>query len=102
MPSKQDRTVRRTPVYTISVASQLIGLPIHTVRWLETNGFVHPFRTPGNRRLFSEEDVELLREIAELLSRRVNAAGIRAILTIKQTYRIERLDMHESHGEEQP
>jgi MerR family transcriptional regulator, glutamine synthetase repressor len=79
------------PLYTISVASRLCALPVHTLRWLESHEFVHPWRTQGNQRLFSESDIERLLEIRLLLERRVNIAGIRTILTIKRTYRIRRL-----------
>ena len=98
-PGKADRAKER-PLFTISIASQLAELPIHTIRWLEANDFIHPHRTAGNQRLFSESDIDLLREIAELLQRRVNAAGIRTILHIKRTYRIGRITISEEYKEE--
>lgn len=88
----------RDAVYTISIASRLTELPLHTIRWLEAHEFIHPERTGGNQRLFSDADIELLREIAELLERKVNLAGIRTILTIKAHYRIEHIVL--SHEEE--
>ena len=94
------RSIRR-PVYTISVASELCELPVHTIRWLEANQFIEPHRTRGNQRLFCEADIELLLQIAALLSRRVNLAGIRTILEIKQTYRIERIVLTRMHEEEE-
>jgi MerR family glutamine synthetase transcriptional repressor len=86
---------RGLPVYTISVAARLTELPIHTIRWLEANRFIQPSRTDGNQRLFRDEDIELLQEIAALLERRVNLAGIRTILHIKRTYRITRIHIKE-------
>ena len=79
------------PVYTISVTARLTKIPVHTIRWLETNGLVEPARTEGRQRLFSDEDIEFLREIADLLKRRVNLAGIRVILEIKRTYNLGRI-----------
>jgi MerR family transcriptional regulator, glutamine synthetase repressor len=75
---KRERT---TPVYNIGVASRLTGLPIHTLRWIERQGLVSPFRTEGNQRLFSEDDMELIQEIRELLAQHVNVPGIRIILS---------------------
>jgi len=81
------------PLYTISVASRLCSLPIHTIRWLEANELLSPSRTDGRHRLFSDADIEFLSEVAALLERRVNLAGIRTILEIKRTYSIERIEL---------
>ena len=74
---------RRTPVYSISAASRLAGLPIWTLRWIEKHALVAPRRTDGNQRLYSEDDVERLGEIRALLAQKVNLAGIRVILRLK-------------------
>lgn len=79
------------PVYTISIASRLTSLPIHTIRWLEKQGIVEASRSAGRQRLFSNPDIELLQEVAALLQRKVNLAGIRIILQMKQTHHIEKL-----------
>lgn len=94
-PGKRKETRRKpdAPVYTISVAARLTSLPIHTIRWLETNELLEPTRTEGRQRLFSDEDIAFLEEIAQLLARRVNLAGIRTILEIKRTYSIERINL---------
>ena len=83
---------REMPLYTISVASRLTHLPIHTIRWLEANELVEPARTEGHQRLFSDADIEFLLEVARLLERKVNLAGIRTILEIKETYSIESIE----------
>ncbi len=77
-----------TPVYNISVASRLSGIPEHTIRWLERNQLISPGRTEGNQRLFSDADIDVLRRIKELLDEKVNAAGIRVVLRITRTRRI--------------
>jgi len=84
---------RQVPVYTISVAAKLCSLPIHTIRWLESNELIEPARTDGRQRLFSDEDIAMLEEIARLLERKVNLAGIRTILEIKETYSIQRIEL---------
>jgi MerR family glutamine synthetase transcriptional repressor len=74
---------RRTPVYTISAASRLAGLPIWTLRWIEKHALVAPRRTGGNQRLYSDEDVDRLAEIRGLLEKKVNLAGIKVILSLR-------------------
>ena len=93
------RLSERRSVYTISITSRLCALPIHRIRWLEDNDFIEPTRTEGNQRLFSDEDIEMLREIATLLERHINLAGIRTILEIKRTHSIGSLQL-ESATEE--
>jgi DNA-binding transcriptional MerR regulator len=73
----------KTPVYSISAASRLAGLPIWTLRWIEKHALVAPRRTDGNQRLYSDEDVERLGTIRGLLEKKVNLAGIRVILGMK-------------------
>lgn len=79
------------PVFTISVVARLCRLPVYTIRWLETHELLHPARTDGNQRLFTQEEVDLLQDISTLLRRRVNLAGIRVILLLRQEYRFARL-----------
>ncbi|MBL8023614.1 MAG: MerR family transcriptional regulator [Elusimicrobia bacterium] len=77
------RRTRRTPLYSIGVASRLCGISIHTLRWVERAGLVAPSRTEGNQRLFCDEDMDLLVEVRNLLAQRVNLSGIRIILRMQ-------------------
>ena len=81
------------PLYTISIASRLCSLPVHTIRWLENNSIFAPARTEGRQRMFSDADIEFLLEVATLLQRKVNLAGIRVILEIKQTHHLETISL---------
>jgi len=74
-----------TPRYVISVAARLVGMPAHTLRAYEKAALVRPSRTPGNVRLYSDEDLRLVRRIAELDRLGVNKAGIRVILEMEQS-----------------
>ncbi|MBI3554035.1 MAG: MerR family transcriptional regulator [Elusimicrobia bacterium] len=78
------KRTRSTPIYGIGAASRLSGLPIYTLRWIESHGLVAPKRTHGKHRLYSEEDMDLLGAIRELMRQRVNLAGIRLILRMKR------------------
>lgn len=82
---KRLRRTRSTAIHTIGAASRVCGIPIYTLRWIESHGLLAPRRTRGNHRLFSEEDLELLEQIADLLAQKVNLAGIRVILRMKKT-----------------
>ncbi|MDI7249675.1 MAG: MerR family transcriptional regulator, partial [Bacillota bacterium] len=55
-----------------------------TLRVLERYGLVCPFRTENNIRLYSENDLILLRRICHLIRvERINVAGVRVILRME-------------------
>ncbi len=71
------------PCYVISVAAEMLGTRTHTLRYYEKVGIIRPFRSPGNIRLYSEEDITLIRRIRHLMSDLgVNIAGVEVILNI--------------------
>jgi len=71
------------PLYVISVASRLLALHPQTLRKYERAGFVMPSRTDGNLRLYSPEDLALLRQVKHLVDERgVNLAGVELALTV--------------------
>lgn len=73
---EEDRALGK---YTISVASKLTRVPEHKLRTFERAGLIGPDRTEGGTRLFSDEELEKIRWIAELTDKGVNYAGIREI-----------------------
>ena len=81
------------PLYTISIAARLIRIekpdePLHpqTLRMYERLGLVTPQRV-GKNRLYSDFDVQRVRQIQALTDLGVNLAGVEIILGLK-----ERLD----------
>ncbi len=69
------------PRYVISVAARMLGIQTYTLRYYERIGIIEPRRSPGNIRLYSEEDLELLKRIRSLVSDMgVNLAGVEVIL----------------------
>src|SRR5438105_12746552 len=69
------------PLYVISVAARLAGLPAWMLRLLDQEGIVIPTRTEKNRRLYSDNDLERLERIRYLtVERGVNMAGVKVIL----------------------
>ena len=76
-------------VYTISVAAELAGVTIRSLRLYERRGLLAPARTTGGTRRFSQDDLHRLRRIAELVADGVNLTGIGKILDLEQnTYQL--------------
>ena len=72
-----------TPLYVISVASQLTGLHAQTLRQYDRLGLVSPGRTPGGGRRYSPRDIEMLREVARLSSLGLGLEGVRQVLALE-------------------
>jgi DNA-binding transcriptional MerR regulator len=62
----------------------LTGIPIWTLRWIEKHGLLRPDRTSGRQRLYSDLEMDLLRDVRGLMEQKVNLAGIRVILRMRQ------------------
>src|SRR4030081_3522911 len=71
-------------VYMISVAAELAGMHPQTLRIYEARGLIAPKRSPKNTRLYSQEDVELLRRIQELTGELgMNLAGVEKVFELE-------------------
>jgi MerR family transcriptional regulator/heat shock protein HspR len=70
-------------VYSISVAAELSGLPVQSLRLYEQRGLLTPARTAGGTRRYSDDDLQRLQRITELLADGVNVAGIGQILDLQ-------------------
>lgn len=89
------------PLYTISIAAKLIRIerpdePLHpqTLRMYERLGLVTPQRV-GKNRLYSDYDVQRVRQIQALTDLGVNLAGVEIILGLKE--RLESLEAERVH-----
>ena len=72
------------PVYVISIAAELVEMHPQTLRLYERNGLIRPGRSSGKTRLYSERDIEQLREIRRLTQERgVNLAGVEEIMRLR-------------------
>lgn len=74
---------RDRAVYAISVAAELAGLGVQTLRLYERRGLLEPTRTAGGTRRYSDDDLARLRRIAALAAEGVNLAGIVLILRLE-------------------
>ena len=70
-------------VYGISVASELSGIDPQTLRLYERRGLLTPARTDGGTRRYSDDDLDLLQQINELVAQGINIAGIAQILHLQ-------------------
>ena len=70
-------------VYAISVASELSGAPIQSIRLWEQRGLLTPQRTPGGTRRYSTNDLDRIARITTLVEAGVNIAGITRILDLE-------------------
>jgi MerR family transcriptional regulator/heat shock protein HspR len=68
------------PIFTLSVAADLLGLHPRTLRIYEEKGLVVPARTEGNRRRYSQNDILRFQVIRQLTRGGVNLEGVRIIL----------------------
>jgi len=82
--------MRRTadePVYIISVAARLVEVHPQTLRLYERSGLVRPARNRHNNRLYSDLDIDRLRQIQRLTGAGLNLAGVEVVLDL-----LERMD----------
>ena len=70
-------------VYAISVAADLSGLGLSSLRLYERKGLLTPSRTEGGTRRYSEQDMDRLRRIGELVEAGLNIEGIRLVLDLE-------------------
>ncbi|TMK39018.1 MAG: MerR family transcriptional regulator [Actinobacteria bacterium] len=71
-------------VFMISVAAELAEMHPQTLRMYEARGLIEPRRSPKGTRLYSQEDVELLRRIQEMTAELgLNLAGVERVLALE-------------------
>ncbi|ATL68699.1 MerR family transcriptional regulator [Nocardia terpenica] len=70
-------------VYAISVAAELSGITIQTLRLYEQRGLITPARSPGGTRRYSGNDLARLHRITTLAEHGINLAGIGRILDLE-------------------
>jgi MerR family transcriptional regulator/heat shock protein HspR len=70
-------------VYGISVAAELAGVGVQTLRLYETRGLLEPARSDGGTRRYSADDLDRLRRISDLVAAGVNLAGVAMVLGLQ-------------------
>jgi len=83
------------PVYIISVAAKLVEMHPQTLRLYERVGLLKPARTGKNIRLYSDEDIERLRQIQRLTNLGLNLAGVEMVLDLIRRMEAMRRELEE-------
>ncbi len=88
VPAKKQGNYRKSGQdgsnYTMANAVKLTDVASHRIRRYEAGGLLTPKRTAKNQRLFSDDDIELIIEIAKLEDEGINVDGIKAILAMRK------------------
>lgn len=76
---------KREGYYTIGVVSKMYDIHPQTLRLYEKRGLLHPTRSSGNTRLYSQGDLETLEFILTLTNElHVNVAGVEIIVHLRE------------------
>ena len=77
-------------IYLISMAARMLGLHPQTLRKYERLGLVRPSRTTGAMRVYTNDELDRLRQIKYLVDDvGVNLAGVQRLLSIAEV--VERI-----------
>ena len=69
------------PYFAISVVARIVKVHAQTLRYYERAGLIRPSRSNGRNRLYSQGDIERLRQIKRLTDDLgLNLAGVEVIL----------------------
>jgi DNA-binding transcriptional MerR regulator len=84
------------PIYTLSVASEILETHPRTLMMYEHLSLIKPKRTVTNRRRYSQRDLMKLQAIQTLTRKHgVNLAGVRYMLAMIKTLQLNHLDVPE-------
>jgi MerR family transcriptional regulator/heat shock protein HspR len=84
------------PIYTLSVASEILETHPRTLMMYEHLNMIKPKRTVTNRRRYSQRDLMKLQAIQTLTRKHgVNLAGVRYILALLKTLQLSGLEAPE-------
>lgn len=78
------------PVYTISIAAHLLGCHPRTLRIYEQEGLVEPKRSGKHYRLYSQNDLAMIKKFCSLMDHwSLNLSGIKALIEMSNRFHIE-------------
>lgn len=82
-PRHPTRGAPEHPLYAISVAAELSGAAVQSIRLWEKRGLLAPHRSSGGTRIYSDNDLTRIARITALVNDGVNIAGIARILDLE-------------------
>ncbi len=71
--------------YTMAVTVMMTGAAAYRIRKYEEFGLCRPARTISKQRLYSDDDIALIRQITDLEKDGINLPGIRMILELQKS-----------------
>lgn len=76
------------PAFIISVAARMLGVHAQTLRYYERVGLIAPSRSRGRIRLYSQADINRIRQVQRLIDDLgVNLAGAEVIIDMSARLR---------------
>jgi len=81
--------------YTMAVTVMMTGVAAYKIRKFEECGLCNPTRTDSRQRLFADEDIEKIRQIALLEKEGVNLPGIKIILEMQKSVKKDNKEVRE-------
>ena len=98
--AESDAVQEDEPCYVISIAARLVGMHQQTLRYYEQAGLVQPKRTVGNIRMYSNHDIQKIRQAQRLISELgVNLAGVEIILRMGEQLRETQAELERVRAE---
>lgn len=96
----QDGVPDDEPCYVISIAARLVGMHQQSLRYYERAGLVTPRRTGGGIRMYSNRDIQRIRQAQRLIGELgVNLAGVDIILRMNEQLRHLQSELERTRAE---
>jgi MerR family transcriptional regulator/heat shock protein HspR len=86
---KKDQINKDTPIYTISIVSNLLNVSVHTLRMYEREGLIITYKKTSGHRLYSQNDVEKISCIRNAIKeKKVSISAIRMMYSLLPCWKI--------------
>lgn len=80
---------KHKPVYNIGVAADLVGVSQDTLRNYEREELIKPSRSKGQKRLYSEADLEYIKCLRELIQEGYSIKSLKKLLKYESCYELK-------------
>ena len=99
-PPFGDELMDDEPIYVISIAARLVGMHQQSLRYYERAGLIEPQRTLGGIRMYSNRDIQRIRQAQRLIDELgVNLAGVDIIVRMGEQLKELQLELAATRAE---